>query len=273
MAADTYRGKRITLNGTIKTEMNSGQAQMWLRIDGPNNTTLGFDNMNNRPIAGKSDASSYTISLDVPREAVRVAYGVLVSGAGTTWFGPLALTATETEEASSSPHVEENSAEQVGALPSGWFQVGSNIPGYESGTARAIEGIPGDAIFMRSKVANPEGFSTVMREVPADAFRGKRVTLTGSIKTAMNPGKAQLWMRIDGPNNAVLGFDNMDDRPIDGTKPAAPYTISLEVPSEAVKISYGVLASGSGTTWFSPLELSEGEAPASQPTSGPPTGL
>ncbi|MBX7255692.1 MAG: hypothetical protein K1Y02_04975 [Candidatus Hydrogenedentes bacterium] len=273
MPADAYRGKWITLDGTIKTEMNPGKAQMWLRIDGPSNTTLGFDNMNNRPIDGRTDASPYAISLQVPQEAVRVAYGVLATGAGTTWFGPLALTATDGEQAATRRRMEDHAAEQVGILPSGWIQVGSNIPGYESGTARAVDGISGDAIFMRSKVANPEGFSTVMKEIPAGALRGKRVTLTGSIKTAMNPGKAQMWMRIDGADNAVLGFDNMDDRPIVGTKAAALCTISLDVPQEAVRISYGVLASGSGTTWFSPLELAAGAASQSEPASGTPSGL
>jgi hypothetical protein len=256
MPAEAYRGQHVTLTGEIKTEMNAGKAQMWLRIDGPNNMTLGFDNMGNRPIAGKTATSPYSISMDVPREAERIAFGVLASGSGTTWFSPLALSASTQGQTSATGEAPQEASERVGELPSGWFQVGSNIPGYESGTIRGIVGIEEAAVFMRSKVAKPEGFSTVMREMPAAAYQGKRVTLTGTIKTEMNPGKAQMWMRIDGANNAVLGFDNMDNRPINGTTPASSYSITLDVPLEAIRIAYGVLAIGEGTTWFSPLTLS-----------------
>ena len=201
-----------------------------------------------------------------------LAVGLLVllpSALVLLWFGVRIASYRPPEAAI----VQDGHSEAVQELPSGWLQAGSNRDGYETGTARGIAGIDGKAVFMRSKVADPPGFTTVMRDMPADDYRGKNITLAGSIKTEMEGGQAQMWLRIDGPNNTMLGFDNMSNRPIVGKTPASPYSISLDVPREAIRISYGVLASGSGTTWFSPLEIAEGEAPASQPTSGPPTGL
>jgi len=57
---------------------------------------------------------------------------------------------------------------------------------------------------------------------------------------------AGLWMRIDGPGREILGFDNMEDRPIKGTTDWRRYHVVLEVSREARQISFGVLLTGNG---------------------------
>ena len=143
--------------------------------------------------------------------------------------------------------------EMLGILPQGWFQAGTNHVDYETGTAGEMDEMTGDAVFIRSRSATAGGFSTVMREIPAAQFRGKNVTLAGTIETDLTDGgKAQLWMRIDAPDGAALGFDNMGNRPIMGKTPAKGYSISLDVPVQSERIAYGVLMTGTGTTWFDP---------------------
>ena len=58
-----------------------------MRVDGDfNGKMLGFDNMWNRPITGTNDWTKCEITLNVPKEATAVAYGVLLGGKGTVYF-------------------------------------------------------------------------------------------------------------------------------------------------------------------------------------------
>ena len=49
----------------------------------------------------------------------------------------------------------------------------------------------------------------------ADDYRGGRWKLTARMRTE-DAKKAQLWMRVDGPDRKMNAFDNMDDRPVTG---------------------------------------------------------
>ncbi|TGV02283.1 hypothetical protein [Flavivirga rizhaonensis] len=78
-----FLGKKVKLTSYIKSKSIKDWAGMWLRIDGTNRgKSLGFDNMQNRPIKGTTNWTKYEIILKVPKEAVNIAYGVLTSGTG-----------------------------------------------------------------------------------------------------------------------------------------------------------------------------------------------
>jgi hypothetical protein len=62
---------------------------MWFRVDGEKQKSLSFDNMQDRAIKGTNEWKKYEIVLDVPKNSVRIAYGVLVSGEGTVWMDDL----------------------------------------------------------------------------------------------------------------------------------------------------------------------------------------
>jgi erythromycin esterase len=93
-----------------------------------------------------------------------------------------------------------------------------------------------------------KGFATFTQRVAPNAYRGKRVQYTGWLKTQDVDGQAAMWMRVDGPvRTEPLAFDNMDDRPIKGTTAWKQYTITLDVPEEAIGIYFGFLLAGKGT--------------------------
>ena len=74
--------------------------------------------------------------------------------------------------------------------------------------------------------------------------------LTGFVRTEETDGQgAGLWMRIDGRNRNVVGFDNMNSRPILGTKEWTQYKIEMEVPENSTYITFGVLLKGGGIAW------------------------
>ena len=88
---EDYIGKRVQLTIYIKTQDVSGWTGGWFRIDGSQKKTLAFDNMNNRPIKKSTEWAKYTLVLDVPTNATKMAYGVLLNGNGKVWFDNLSF--------------------------------------------------------------------------------------------------------------------------------------------------------------------------------------
>jgi hypothetical protein len=153
----------------------------------------------------------------------------------------------------------------------GWFLSGSNTQDYACGSEE-IAGQPGKSAFIKAKIAAPIGFATVMEQIDAVQYHGKRLRLTALIKTA-DAGKTQLWMRVDGPDNKILKFYNMDDRPVTGTADWKSYAVVLDVPPEAVVVSFGYFLDGKGEAWakdFSLTPVGEDVPESVMPTFTPP---
>jgi tetratricopeptide (TPR) repeat protein len=135
-----------------------------------------------------------------------------------------------------------------------WFLAGSNRGDYEvKPEAGDVEAK--DRWTLRSTTATPTGFGTIMKNIPADEYRGKRVRMSALIQSAEIAGWAGMWMRVDGPDSQVLSFDNMQSRPIKGTRPARKYEIVLDVPEASLQIAHGVLLFGGGQIWISDLKF------------------
>lgn len=94
----------------------------------------------------------------------------------------------------------------------------------------------------------PTGFGTLMQAFDAAPYRGKRVRFSGIVRANGVSGRAGLWMRIDGAQQEMLGFDNMHSRPITGTTPPTRHDVVLDVPVEARVLALGVLIIGAGET-------------------------
>lgn len=99
------------------------------------------------------------------------------------------------------------------------------------------------------------GFGVATGSFPVEAARGKKLVFRGWIKTDGVRGYAGLWWRCDGPEQAVLAFDNMQSREIKGTSDWKQYSLELDVPAGTTNINFGVLMPGSGTAWFDGLEV------------------
>ena len=86
-SAKNFLGTRIKMTGYIKSENVADWAGMWLRIDSKTQgESLGFDNMQDRPIIGNSDWTKCEIVMDVPAESITLNFGALISGTGKIWF-------------------------------------------------------------------------------------------------------------------------------------------------------------------------------------------
>ena len=135
-------------------------------------------------------------------------------------------------------------------LPLGWFVAGSAPNDYEfsvdSSTAQSGQS---SALIAAKSGVNSTGFGTLMQVIDAENYRGARWRMSGYLKTS-GVARAQMWMRVDGPDKKILSFDNMDSRPARGTTSWTRYEIVLDVPADSVDIAFGFfLIQGSGKVW------------------------
>jgi hypothetical protein len=137
----------------------------------------------------------------------------------------------------------------------GWFLAGSKPDAYEIGIEKDEER-NGNVAFLKSiKDPGASNFGTIMQNFTPDEYLGKRVKLSGYIKSKDIKQWAGMWFRVDGEKQKSLSFDNMQDRAIKGTNEWKKYEIVLDVPKNSVRIAYGVLVSGEGTVWMDDLNF------------------
>jgi len=85
--AEIYKGKRLRMSGTARSENVRSWAGFWMRVDTPDRNGVSFDNMQNRPIRGETGWTTYQIVLDVPEDSSHIAFGLLLDGPGQVWLG------------------------------------------------------------------------------------------------------------------------------------------------------------------------------------------
>jgi hypothetical protein len=146
--------------------------------------------------------------------------------------------------------------------PAGWSIAteGSGIPMGQNASEYAVELDREEfhggqqAVSIRSVVSVPKKFRSITQFVKADAYRGKRVRLSGYLKARDVDDFAGIWMRIDG-QTSMLAFDNMDRREVKGTTGWIRHEVVLDVPQVAMRIAFGALLSGAGHIWADDLAL------------------
>ncbi|MFD0717605.1 helix-turn-helix transcriptional regulator [Paenibacillus sp. GCM10027626] len=109
--------------------------------------------------------------------------------------------------------------------------------------------------YLDSKGENVGGFATMMQVFKANEYRGRRLQLSGFLKTLNVEQWCGLWMRIDGKEQEILQFDNMCNRPVTGTAEWNRYNIVLDVPQSSETISFGALIIGKGRVWVDSLRF------------------
>jgi beta-lactamase regulating signal transducer with metallopeptidase domain len=145
-------------------------------------------------------------------------------------------------------------AGQTDHAPSGWFLAGSKPANYRTGVDKQMlrAGLP--SAYLLSSVQDADGFGTLMQSIGASQYAGKRVRLRGWIRARDVTNWAGLWMRID-KGQAMVGFDNMRNRAIRGTRQWKIYDVVLNVPTDATGISFGTLLAGPGEVWLNDLKF------------------
>ena len=139
----------------------------------------------------------------------------------------------------------------------GWYLSGSNPEFYEFTIDSNVfhSGTKSGLLFAKEG-ANELHFATMMQGFQAHDYKGKRIKLSCFIKTE-NVYKCGAWLRVDSASGEELQFDNMENRPIQGTTDWNHYSIVLDVPEDSSAIYFGVLLIGQGKVWSDGFRFDE----------------
>ena len=152
---------------------------------------------------------------------------------------------------------------RVGAMPAGWYAVGTETGEYAVGTdvSRRNGGQGQGGGTIHSLTANPASFAALQQSIQAHEYLGQRVRLSGFLKTGQSADEgtafgssAGLWMRVDGADGTESA-DYMMDRPIRQGSGWALYEIVLDVPQRAAGLTFGVIMAGAGQVWLDDVVL------------------
>lgn len=138
----------------------------------------------------------------------------------------------------------------------GWQLSGSHPFHYKMGLDRKVFHKGTTSGYLKStQVQSQDEFATVMQQFKAEKYLGKRLKLSGFLKSEKVDEFCGLWMRVDDSLGDVLQFDNMSDRPIAGNTEWNHYSIVLDVPENSAVIAFGVLLAGKGQVWMDELKF------------------
>jgi hypothetical protein len=98
-----------------------------------------------------------------------------------------------------------------------------------------------------------QSFGTMVQCIDPADYAGKRMRFSAYVKARDVKDWAGLWMRVDGAGGCgtALAFDNMNARPIKGSRDWARYEVVLDVAKDAKNICLGLLLQGPGKVWLS----------------------
>ena len=160
--------------------------------------------------------------------------------------------------------IEGATADHSLIMPRGWTVWGNgDSERYRLGLDPGFAGVA--LIESRSRRGSGSGpgkdqFATLMQSVSADAYRGKRLRLSASLRTE-DADAGTLWLRVDSAAGTVLRFDNMMQRVSDGAlRGSMDWTsrsIILDVPDDAASLNYGFFLQGFGRCWARGFDLEQ----------------
>jgi C-terminal processing protease CtpA/Prc len=135
-----------------------------------------------------------------------------------------------------------------------WTLGGANPDAYAlEASGRATEP-KGATIALRARAEASGTAGSVSSRLPAEALRGRRVTISGELQTRSAVGGASLWLRVD-QDRAALIIDNGTGQALRGDADWTPRSLSLPVPEEATSVVFGVLLQGGGAVSVRSLRL------------------
>jgi hypothetical protein len=141
--------------------------------------------------------------------------------------------------------------------PKHWVMTGTAPTDYALDvTDESYDGKP--VVRLHSVVKPAPAFGAFCQTIAASAYLGRRVSLSGALRTIEVSGWAGLWMRVDGPHvGETLGFDNMEQRAVTATTGWHRHAVVLDVDLQARAIVFGALLVGEGDLRVADLVFEE----------------
>ncbi len=145
--------------------------------------------------------------------------------------------------------------------PKGWIYAATRLSDYEAATDLNEKHSGTRCATLKSVVVEPKPFGNLMQYISAKNYAGKRLRMSAWVKSKVESGTAQLWIRIDGDwktSSSEAGcFDNMGDRPIVGVTDWKKYDLVVQLPVRSTGIAFGLMLIGKGQVWLDDVSLEE----------------
>lgn len=137
-------------------------------------------------------------------------------------------------------------------LPDNWFQWGR---GYNLSVDTQVKHNGKNSVLLQSPdKRTKDDFGCVAYRIPA-IYDGKEIELKAFMKLKdVREGPIGLMLRLDG-DSVSLGFDNMQQKNIQGTSDWTMYSVKLPYSKDVKIIIIGALLSGTGQLWVDDFEL------------------
>ena len=149
-----------------------------------------------------------------------------------------------------------NKRAEILPVPTGWQASGDSRERYHVGIDQSILHADSHPAVIRYKETAPKdgtGFATFMQSFDATEYQGKRVEFTASLMCMDCDGATTLWLRADSTSKQAVAFSNLEDKgigavngPISGNTDWTRRFIVLDIPEEAISISFGFYVRGRG---------------------------
>jgi hypothetical protein len=157
------------------------------------------------------------------------------------------------------PHSSGSAMPGAGSAAASPQPAGTPPPGaaleYAMGSDPTVTRDGPPSIFIKNKVASPTSWGSTVQLIPVSDVRGKRLMVSGYIKTTDVARYAEYWVRVDGADHQVLVYDDMSNRPLSGTADWRAFAIVIEVPPTATNVFMGLLLNGVGEVWVDDLSV------------------
>ena len=101
-----------------------------------------------------------------------------------------------------------------------------------------------------------KGYGGTKKILSATPYIGKRIRMSGYLRSGDVMQWVGFWLRIDGGEPAApMAFDNMNGGAVSGTTDWKKYAIVLDVPDGATTLNYGAVLNGPGRIWYSGIKF------------------
>ncbi len=274
--AASWRGKRVRLAGWLRTkDATRGGASLWLRVDGTTDTPIAYEDTSAILVTGTSGWTHIDIVMDIPQAAEQLVYGVMLHGGGAAWCDDLEFAAVGPEvplsidplmadpplaESAEKANLDFEAGADAEGRPAGWrgpgraFTASVDTKVFHGGKASGCVAA-GDLV-----AAHPDLPGALVRQLPADPYRGKRVRLTGWMRTekaSENPNSgAGIFLLVSGADpGAPLAMADTSDHALHGDTDWTLGTIVLDVPDGAKSLTVYAGLGGPGKAWADDFKI------------------
>jgi hypothetical protein len=175
--ADGLGGKRLRFSALVKTESVEGWGRLFLQVNGYDIAYLLFDDVVDVSLPAIGSWQRYSVTMDVPEGSDTLMFGVQMGGKGRIWVGDGRLEEVGPEVAVTQPHGARNLGFEEGFA--GWAST-PNVQEYERGIDDAVNRSGKRSAYLKGPGRD---FGTFYQVADAAPYRGKRLRLTGYVKT------------------------------------------------------------------------------------------